>query len=288
MSRATGIPARTAPADLGDLAARYIDRLAAIAPDTPYHTLCPEIAELERQVGGGDGEDRLIQLRTEVLTKLMRSRPFPALFRPTDEVSRLCEQSFDRIRARCRTAHDRHYSRYEDRYLKDLALCRGIMFPAGARVVQACMGFPRSIVLKGTLRQRLRFLSLLAVLKSNRPVFQLHVHPDDLSEFDEAGWRRTLGRLARMLMANPETIAAFGSSWFYDPALQAVSPRLAYIHAVSMQAGGRFFRLGADTSGEAFTRSPTRRRLAESGAYVPQSCAMIWPRAELIARSAHW
>ncbi|MCD6680940.1 MAG: hypothetical protein LT102_09845 [Burkholderiaceae bacterium] len=270
------------------LAALYIDRLAGIVPGTPYHTLPADVVGLERRARDGSGEEGLTRLRAEVLAELIRSRPLPALYRTTDEIDRLFARSFDRIRARCETPIDRHYSRYEDRYLKDLALCRGIMFPAGARIVQPHMGYPRSIVSKGGFAQRLRFLSLLVTLKSNRPVFQLHVHPDDLTEFDEPGWRRTLGRLARMLVANPGTLAVFGSSWLYDPALASPSPRLAYISALSRQTGARLFHLGADTSGDAFIRSPTRRRLAESGAYLPQSYAAIWPRKELIAQCADW
>lgn len=273
---------------LRQLCTLYIKELKGIPSGTPYHVLPVHLCKLEQQARDRSGDRGLMRLRVEVLSELIRSKPIPALYLATEEVNRLCVESFARIQAHCQNEIEQHYLHYKDQYLKDLALCRGIMFPAGARIVETHMGFSRSIVAKGGLAQRLRFLSLLTALRSNRPVFQLHVHPDDLAEFNESGWRRTLGRLARMLVANPDTLAVSGSSWLYDPDLINVSPRLAYISVLSRRAGVRLFHLGADTTDDAFARSPTRRRLANEGKYYPQRYAAIWPRKELIARCADW
>jgi hypothetical protein len=283
------LPRVTAADNEAALVARYVEGLAGIDPQAPYHLLPNSLRAIESSVRSAGGLLGLSEFRAMVLREIAcEESRFVSHFRSTGEVDLLILRSLRRIRGRCNNAADGHYARYDDQYLKDLAICRRVLFPAGARLVQPNAGFPRNIIARGGLHQSLRFLALLTSLGSNKPVFQVHVHPDELDDFHEAGWRRTLGCLARTLIQNPQTRAVYGSSWFYDPALAATSPRLTYIYSTAEQAGGRFFVLGPDSSGDAFVRSPTRRRLAEAGKYVPMSWAVIWPRQELIRRAANW
>jgi len=267
---------------------RYLRELSGQRPGAQYHSAGGIINNIEEDVLKNLGRPALLQLRIEVLKALMSDSLARFRYPVTEEVQTLFEYTVERIRRRCEHSDDMHYVEYPDQYWKDLALCRRVMFPAGARIVQVDMGIPRNFLLRGSAAQRCRFLGVLLSMKKNKPVFQLHVHPDDLGEFDEEGWRRTLGRLARMLVVNRKSRGIYGSSWLYDPALGNVSPKLEYISSLSRKAGGQFFHVGKDSSGDALVRSPTRRHLAAAGAYVPQSYAVIWPRNVIIEKCRSW
>jgi hypothetical protein len=245
---------------------QYLHALASIPPGAPYSVLPDRAVALEAQASAAQGEAGRARLRAEVLRAASRGSFFRASCRLDDETLARIQASRQRI----------------------LAKCRGTMFPAGARLVQPGAGIPRRIATSGGPLQALRFAGLLAALRAHRPVFQVHVHPDELDEFSEGGWRRTLGRIARVLALNPDTRAVFGSSWLYAPNLPEVSPRLAYIREVALQSGCRFFRYGPDPSQDALEKSPTRRRLAEEGRYTPTVFAAVWPRDELIGHASCW
>lgn len=266
----------------------YLDAVAACDPAAPYHVVSANLASIERSVLERLGPDGLADLRATVLLALIgRPRSSP-VFVATPEVLRLQEASFERIRATCRPEKRAHYVQYQDRFLKDLALATGRVFPAGARIVQPGVGFPRSLVRAAGFGQAAAFLALMMRLRTNKDSCQLHVHPDELDEFDEAGWRRTLGRIARMLARNPTGRSVYGSSWLYAPELAKTSPRLGYIRAIAIEAGGEPFLVGIDRSGDALETSPTRRRLFETGAYVPCTYAMIWRRDVIITLAGQW
>ncbi len=76
-----------------------------------------------------------------------------------------------------------------------------------------------------------------------------------------------------------------GTSWFYDPALPAISPRLAYLQQRPLEAGAFLVRhgRGAIYTERATLTSETRRKLYEEGKYLPVCFSLVWPRDALIA-----
>jgi len=273
---------------LSEAGRAYLDEIVACDPTRPYNRVFDRLAGIEQVVRERLGADGLADLRAWVLIAALNGQRFKPMFTLTPEVTLLREASHARIRATCHPAARMHYARYDDRFLKDLALATGLVFPAGARIVQPGMGFPRSLVKSDGIGQAVAFLALMARLRSNRDVFQLHVHPDELEEFNEAGWRRTLGRIARMLLANPCARAVYGSSWLYAPDLARASPRLGYVRAIALESGARSFLVGSDRSGDALQTSLTRRTLFVAGEYVPRIHAVVWPRDVLVRRAREW
>ena len=76
-----------------------------------------------------------------------------------------------------------------------------------------------------------------------------------------------------------------GTSWFYDPALPAISPRLAYLQSTPLANGAHLVRHGpgADHTARATETSPTRKALVASGSYVPIAGTIMWPRSDLLS-----
>ena len=72
----------------------------------------------------------------------------------------------------------------------------------------------------------------------------------------------------------------FGGSWFYDPVVSQISPRLAYLSDVPKQGGAKFFLAAksGDFAHDAISTSPSRRKLFDEGRYKPASYMMIWSK----------
>jgi hypothetical protein len=167
-------------------------------------------------------------------------------------------------------------------YDKDLAMTQQLLFPAGAQVVENSSGFSIRQGLSSGLMQSVRFLGLNLCQGGNKGYYQIHTHTPDLSEFHPQGWNNCYLRIAQMLELNPQIKGLFGGSWFYDPQLTAISPRLAYLQNLPLEHGASIFRTGNEKSNDAIATSPTRRKLFDEGKYIPQSYLLIWPRKALI------
>ena len=85
-----------------------------------------------------------------------------------------------------------------------------------------------------------------------------------------------------MLALNPEIRGMWGGSWFYDPALERISPRLEYLRSVPQDNGAYVFYSNIDINGGALSKSDTRKQAYEDGKYLPKSYSVIWPRRHLL------
>ena len=115
-------------------------------------------------------------------------------------------------------------------------------------------------------------------------MFQIHTHTAYLNEFNDEGWRECYRVCADLYSLHPEVKGMFGGSWFYDPALAIVSPRLAYLSDVPREGGAHFFlaATGGEFVKDALATSPSRRKLHEEGRYFPHNFMMIWGRSAQI------
>lgn len=181
-----------------------------------------------------------------------------------------------------------HYSRQNDLFLKDLAICNQRLAPIGPGVA-ALSGLPRSVIFKGGLAQFLKGLWIIyGRLGSHRPVFEIHTHLVNVREFTPEGWNRAYILMADLLEANPDVHGLFRGSWFFDPAIPEISPNLAYLQDLPLANGAAalyYADLGLDCG--AFARSAKRRALYDEGKYMPKSYLLIWPRKALIAAVRH-
>ena len=171
---------------------------------------------------------------------------------------------------------------------RDLRLASGFSVPAGAEVVDFRCWLPTNFYRKKGLTENLRCLSFVMLRLGGRgPLFRMHLDSRHVEELNLLGRNQCFARIAELLEAMPGVRGLVGTSWFYDPQLERISPHLHYLRKVPMD-GGAFLRI--DGPGEIHTqrataRSQTRRRLYEEGKYSPVCCTLVWPRKDLLAWS---
>ena len=117
-----------------------------------------------------------------------------------------------------------------------------------------------------------------------RPWLEVHTEARHLADFNEAGWDRAWATAAAICKRRPELAGMIGSSWFYDPPLETISPRLAYLRQNPLNGGAFIVHQGPAPihTERASASSPTRKALIDSGEYLPRSWLVAWPRATLI------
>ncbi|WP_306391393.1 hypothetical protein [Telluria beijingensis] len=167
-----------------------------------------------------------------------------------------------------------------DLFHKEFGIATLRLYVAGARLVDPRCGVPRSLLARGTPLDWLRCAAAIATIGGFRPYFQIHTHQFMLEHFNEEGSNECYRCCAELYALHPEVLGMFGSSWFYDPALATVSPRLAYLREVPTGAGAQllYVATGGEANANALSKSPTRRSLHEAGRYVPRNYMLIWGR----------
>ena len=166
-----------------------------------------------------------------------------------------------------------------DWFCKDYRFVTMLTVPCGARVVDLHDGLSFKTALKLAVRHPIAGLRAWPC-----PWFRVHTETRSLAEFNEEGWRDCCREIAKLLELHPETAGLVATSWFYDPALAAISPNLAYLRRFPMENGANLVRHGTsrfDVRSSTAT-SATRRALYESGKYRPVAHSVVWDRHDLI------
>lgn len=202
-----------------------------------------------------------------------------------EQFSTLYREQLQRIEAQLATQPDSYFSLGNDPFRKDLAILRHRLVPCGAEFATPFSGISRRLLFGGGWRQALRFLRVMAACRGVAPFLELHMHPAWTHTFNPEGWLETYENLADLLAANPSLRGVQSTSWFLDPALEQVSPRLVYLRRVPERCGAVIFHAGEDSdSSGALATSPTRRALHAAGRYQPRRYTRIWPRQRLLQR----
>jgi hypothetical protein len=117
------------------------------------------------------------------------------------------------------------------------------------------------------------------IWSSHLPVLGPHRH---LTEIDFV--ESHLG-IAAAIRRAPDVLGIASGSWYYDPALERVSPRLAFASRIVRENGGVVFEVRRDqaTAQSALAASATRRRAAVEGRYRPRQFARLWGRRPFLA-----
>ncbi len=239
-----------------------------------------------------------------------------------EEIIAIYIQNFKRITAQIKESSNLSglYLYPNDSFAKDLAVSNLRMIPAGAQKLNLAF-FPKKVMLQEGTKQFFDVLSL-ALFKTGgvkysskrprgsmqrtglskffkeksllffdilgfRPFFDMHTDthdPDLMSDFNAEGWIRFYKRCADILKSNTYIGGVRGTSWFFDPKIKEVSPRLSYLQDIVLENGGRSFYIGPsdDAVKDATLKSKTRRKLYEEGKYFPTRYMLIWPRKSLI------
>lgn len=176
-------------------------------------------------------------------------------------------------------------SSHDDIFLKDLGILRMWLIPCASHLVFRNSGVPRSLVIcqrPGNLIRALTFFGLRS--RGFSPFLENHVHPKMLGHFNPDGRQRCYQLVTELLEHWPENRGLMGISWYYDPKVQAISPRLAYLREAPERSGALFLPAGSgpDAINGATSTSTTRRTLYEQGQYSPTRYLMAWCRSDLM------
>ena len=172
-----------------------------------------------------------------------------------------------------------------DGFRKDLSICLLLSFPCVAQIVEETGTVPRRALTPGDARRSFRLLEHFARTGFRAgPYLEIHTHTPMLDGFNPPGWEECYALTADLLRTRPGCLGLIGGSWFYDPALADISPRLSYLADTPIEGGAFRVRLGAsqvDTE-LATATSATRRQLVAEGRYTPTRWLLVWPRAALL------
>lgn len=169
-----------------------------------------------------------------------------------------------------------------DSFAKDIGICSYRLIPAGAQILELS-GFPRRVMFKSWANffKTLRFFVLGR--RPFKPYFEAHTHTRHLGDFNPKGWDRYYVRIGQMLKLNPHIKGVSGGSWYLDPEISTISPRLKFLRAVPASFGAEIFYTNTEgRSSNAFAKSEMRLKLFEQGNYIPKSYLMIWSSKEII------
>lgn len=209
----------------------------------------------------------------------------PAMNLP-GSILQLYPESIDRLAGFLVRDRAETYEPSSDFFQKDIAFALGISVPCGAQVVDLTAFFRGRSVLRALTRSGNSSGVARLLLSGGRgPWFAIHTESRFLTDFNETGWEACYARIADLLRRRTGICGMIGTSWFYDPQLLVMSPRLAYLQQRPQERGAFLIRHGTTAIDieRATLTSPTRRALYAEGKYRPVSYTLVWPRDALLA-----
>lgn len=168
-----------------------------------------------------------------------------------------------------------------DLYQKEFGIVSLRLYACGSNLVDPRCGISKSLALKGSYKEKLRRLVLFWRIGGFRPFFQGHMHLFNREAVNLEGRRDFYRCCVELSALYPKHLGFFCSSWYYDPVLETISPRLEYLRNEPL-AGGAHLLFVADGGAGALDTSPTRRRLHAEGTYKPKTYMIIWDKEALV------
>jgi hypothetical protein len=206
-----------------------------------------------------------------------------------EDIKKLCNSNFDRVAREIESGGNTECYNYgHDKFRKNMAICSLRLIPAGAQKINLSGISRRFLFRKGFTQFMEGIIFGLFELGGFYPLYEMHTDSNDpelMADFNEDGWIKFYGRVYELLKTQPDVKGVFGSSWFFDPKLEKISPRLLYLRKIVTDNGGKLFYLGSNsqTIRDATLKSTTRRKLYEENKYMPTSYLLVWPRKKLIS-----
>ena len=213
----------------------------------------------------------------------------PALVEKMDlpsSIMALYPDAVGRLADFLKSAGNDPYDSTSDFFCKDVRFVLGLSIPCGAQIVDMYSRFRLRTVALSYLRSNdFNSIKKYFLIKGYYAWLQIHTESRYLNDFNEHGWDRCYLRVAELLEQKKDITGMVGTSWFYDPQLLEISPRIAYLQKRPFERGAFFLRHGTQRSDvvNAIKTSETRRRMYQDGKYIPVCYSMLWPRNELIS-----
>lgn len=180
------------------------------------------------------------------------------------------------------------YGCLADAFLKDLRVLAGVSIPNGFQVVDIAAYLPSTFCRYEGVRENLRklaYVHLRALAPKHGPFLRIHLDLRFMVAFIEKRYLEAHEHLATLLRTNRELRGVIGTSWFFDPNLEHVSPQLRYLWETFSENGAFMHRdgPGQENTERALAKSETRRRAYEAGTYTPCAYTVVWSRRDMLS-----
>jgi hypothetical protein len=266
--------------DIESRIAAFIERACLVGPLEHYKHFPAELHELAAEIERTHGLETRRSFLRAVLTRTVQGTVAGAPYRNLPPLT-----ASNQARHLLRIAQDSNteadwLSMDQDLFQKEFGLASLRLYAAGSQLVDPRCGVPRSTVIQEGMRSAPSKFLAIGRLGGFKPYFQIHTHSFNLDAFHEQGWEECYRCCAELYDVHPEVLGMYGSSWFYDPALDIVSPRLAYLRTTPCSNGAllMFVARGGEAIANATATSASRRALMDAGTYMPTNYMLIWGR----------
>jgi hypothetical protein len=261
---------------------RYVESLQNATG--PYNRLPSEIVDISEVIETDFGTLVAEKFHQLILLKLIErfyhvDQSYP------ESVRHFFDRHFLSVLSRIDEPPPNYFLYTNDAFVKDLAVATRRMIPCGAQLVDVASGIPRNCLLASGLSQ---FISMarftLGRLGGFRPLYEMHMDARLILDFNSSGWITCYQRIGELMESHSQVRGVFGSSWWFDPAVSTVSPRLAFLREMPLAHGARVFQMTPDKQSviDAVANSPQREKLVKEGKYRPRKHALIWARKDLL------
>lgn len=174
-------------------------------------------------------------------------------------------------------------------FCMDLSICVFRMIPIGGGRKMYLARFPIRVLYNHGWRQFIKGLYLVVFkLKGIQPLYMAHLDTRDekgMAGFTPEGQVDCYRNKVALFKRNKEVKGFWGETWFYDPRVKEISPRLGYVLDFNLDTlkGAHFYGgTGEGVTKHAIATSSTRKKLYEEGKYIPTNYIMVHTRKRLI------
>jgi len=202
-----------------------------------------------------------------------------------DEIKNLYHEWFEWVLEDFSKRPDDYYSHRCQSFVLDVLVCSLRTIPIGGAWIIEIRGVGLRPFFSGDVGQFFSYLFFI-IFKARgfSPYVTTHTAARTLRHFNEHQMNSAYLRIAELMKMNPRIKGLYRRSWFLDPKLEDISPKLGYLRKVPLQNGAKLFAAGSTKQDikYALAVSRTRRRLHKEGKYLPTGHAFIWPRKEFL------
>jgi len=265
----------------------YIGELTHLPETAPYTGLISILAKKRQKIASSSG-DRAVSLYNRLALAVLAGDSAARLGEqdfPGDILS-LYKNWFGRVIKDLDSMPDAYFSEERDSFLKDISVCGLRMIPiGGAWTVDLGQVSKRALLAGGWLKLPGNIAFHCVRQCGFAPYYVIHTFFRYIPRFLPGEMEKAYLRIAGLLKRNPGIKGIHRSSWFLDPRMDEVSPRMSFLRQVPAANGARLYRIGTDDMDiqSATSNSPERKKLYAEGKYRPECWGYVWPREAVIA-----
>jgi hypothetical protein len=202
-----------------------------------------------------------------------------------DEIKDLYHEWFEWVLEDFLQKPDDYYNPGCKSFALDVMICSLRSIPVGGAWIVEIRSIGRRPFFAGGVKQLFSYLYFI-IFKAHgfSPYVTTHTAERTLHLFNEHEMNLVYLRIVELMKLNPKIKGFYRRSWFLDPNLEDISPKLGYLRKVPLQNGAKLFAAGSTKQDikYALAVSRTRRRLYEEGKYLPTGYSYVWPRKEFL------